>query len=202
MMNNKGTSFLQYFVFLIVLAVAAFFFLPDTVPFPMGGAMDKMGLTQIEKDLLTQGEKEFKSSDNASLDDHFTIIKELQIPQTVYDSIPTNPSFQEYLSGDKKQVLFFNIRGVPTAQYFSDAIEQAFASSDIQAVYQKNVIPFSAADVNFTCNPPHTTCPEAWLVQNCSTKICIINPQTRRVIAADVFKGYLVKPLLEKYKNW
>lgn len=200
-MNNKGTSFLQYLIFLLVLAVGAFIFLPNTVPFPLGSAMDEMGLTQEGKDILEQGKQAFNSS-SASLDDQFTITKEIQIPQDVYDSIPTNPSFQEYLLGNKKHVLFLNIQGVPVAQYFSNAIDQAFMSPDIQAAYQKNVIPFSPSDINFSCNPPHTICPKAWLERNCSTKICIINPQTRSVIVADVFKDYLVKPLLEKYKNW
>ncbi len=201
-MNNKGTSFLQFLVFLLVLTVGVFVLFPNTVPVPLGSAMNQMGLTQAEKSILEQGKQAFNASANSSLDDHFTMINELQIPQAVYDSIPTNPSFQEYLVGNKKQVLFFNIKGVAVAQYFSNAIDQAFLAPDIQASYQKNVIPFSSADINLSCNPPHTTCPEAWLVRNCSTKICIINPQTRRVIVADVFKDYLVKPLLEKYKNW
>lgn len=204
-MNNKGTSFIQYFVFFIVLALAAFLFLPNTVPFPLGGGMpaDKdmknlaaqmpAAFTSFTKPAAGQNSPSFAQMQN---------VKEMDIPQSVYDSLPQNPVYQQYLFGNKKNILMIKPTQTTYLQPLISQLNTAFALPDIQAAYTQNVVDFPQDASNISCNGDHFNCPRVWFTRYCLAKLCIINPSARRMAVANVSNADEVNTLLQTYKNW
>lgn len=198
-MNNKGTSFFQYFVFLIVLAIAAFFFLPDTVPFPLGGNIPGVDMNKMTAQMAEQLKTQSKTQ---PADSFGQTEKEIAIPQEVYDSIPQNPAYQEYLLGNKKHIVILVTSQAAYLQKMANAIDTALAAPDMQAVYTKNMVDFPINEQTMSCNGNYLNCPGVWLARYCMGQMCIINPSTRRMVSALVISEGDVAPLLEKYKNW
>ena len=198
-MNNKGTSFFQYFVFLIVLAIAAFIIFPDTVPFPLGGNIPGMDMNKMAAQMAEQLKTQSKTLAPSALGQ---TEKEISIPQEVYDSIPQNPAYQEYLFGNQKHILILTSSQATYLQKIANAIDTALAAPDMQAVYTKNIVDFPINEQTMSCNGDYFNCPSVWLARYCMGQVCIINPSTRRVVSALVINEEEVAPLLEKYKNW
>ncbi len=125
----------------------------------------------------------------------------LKIPQEVYDGIKDNPTYKEYLFGNKKQVLLLTWDGCPYARAYKNALTKAFKFELLKKYYTENIV-VTGQSVSVSCNANHLNCPEAWIKQNCLGKVCIINPFTKEAIVDASRDANQILPLLMAQATW
>ena len=130
-----------------------------------------------------------------------TNVTVVDIPSYVYDSLPQDSKFKRYLTGNHKYILLFTYDGCPYARAYHQACRYAFDEQGFSAYYRKRIIHVGRS-YWVSCPARMMNCASAWVTQQCFGKLCLINPQRKKVVVDASQNAEQLPALLEKYKEW
>lgn len=125
----------------------------------------------------------------------------ISIPQEVYDSVKSN-TWGGYITGNQKYVLVISWGGKPNPSVFKKTLRTLFKQKGYKEYYRKHFVTVPGGAWYISCNVGSQTCPKLWLYQNCTQKVCIINPLQKKAIVDSSTDAAQLEALLEKYKEW
>lgn len=127
-------------------------------------------------------------------------IRLVSIPDEIYKSMETSQTEAEYLTGEKKSIIALMASGCPYREAFRRAFDDALKKYDYSKYYRIREI-HTGPSIVISCNES-TRCSQTWIVENCSSGFCIVNPRLHQALI-DTSRDALQIPLLmEALKDW
>lgn len=144
-----------------------------------------------------------------------------EIPERVFSKLDLYPKAANYLTGNKKHLVFV-YTPCKWSNLFQEKLEKLAATPVFQKNYDLTILstyPNCYASLEASCNTKEecariekemrkmlnfnaSYCPEEWAHTYCGNGICIVNPRTKEIIAdySQEITQFLV--LLEAYADW
>ena len=123
------------------------------------------------------------------------------IPPAVYNSLQRGDKiYSRYVTGNQKYVLVVVFGNRPNKSTFTQELNRLFKQEGFSEYYRKRVI--DLGNHWYAQCTGSDNCPQLWIDQHCSSKVCLIQPQRKQAVIDSSGQVDQLKKLLQKYKDW
>ncbi len=125
--------------------------------------------------------------------------KPIKIPAEVYEENTPRSAWAKGFFGDKKTAFLLSPTSNCPYATSRTKLKHLLRRPDMKEHYRKEIKKFSGM-LSVQCNTYN--CAKLYLLNTCSSRLCIINPQKREIVVSESADISVIAALLEKYKNW
>ena len=122
------------------------------------------------------------------------------IPSSVYENTSKSDEYYDVINGYKKQI-FWAYADCPIGNRIKSSINSILSDNNLISYYYHRPNLMSGG-VFVRCSNNTSKCAQIYLYDNCSDKVCIINPKEKAIIKVDNLNFKNIANTLIEAKNW
>ena len=123
-----------------------------------------------------------------------------RIPDSVFENTSASDTYYDVMNGEKKQI-FWVYADCPIGRAMKKQIDAIIENNNLASNYLHNANLMSGGMMVF-CKNRTNKCAQIYLYDNCSDKICVINPKQKAILKLNNSDFQKVAETLVKAKYW